>query len=67
MSAEKLETQKGIRNSRNVCQRLKLTGASLPTLNSNATPMMALIPKEVSQILGELSKCAATVTRYQMR
>jgi hypothetical protein len=35
-------------------------------LNSNATPTMALIPNELSQIRGEMSKCATTVTRYQI-
>src|SRR5258708_761780 len=58
MRAEKLETQNGIRNNRNVCQRCDALGASLRTLNSKATPTTAPIPIEVSQIPGEESKCA---------
>jgi hypothetical protein len=67
MSAEKLETQNGIRNSRNVCQGFDDAGVSLRTLNSRATPTMALIPNELSQIPGEVSKCATTVTKYQIK
>ena len=67
MSAEKLETQNGIRKSRNVCHGFDVVGDSVRTLNSNATPTMALIPNELSQILGELSKCATTVTKYHRR
>jgi hypothetical protein len=66
MRAEKLETQNGIRNSRNVCQPFDGVWTSLRMLNSNATPTMALIPNELSQIRGEMSKCATTVTRYQI-
>ena len=67
MRAEKLETQKGIRNNRNVCQRPSDTADSPLMLKSNAIPTIALIPKELSQIRGEASKCATTVTEYQIR
>lgn len=55
ISEEKLETQKGIKNNRNVCQR---SGVPLPaeTLNTSAVPITALIPSELSQIDGEASK-----------
>jgi len=67
MSAEKLETQNGIRKIRKVCQRFGGTDLSLPALKRRATPTTALMPRELSQIRGEGSKCLATVTRYQMR
>jgi len=67
MSAEKLETQNGIRNSRTFCQPLDGVDVSPAMLRRRATPTMALIPKELSQILGDGSKCVATVTRYQKR
>jgi hypothetical protein len=67
MRAEKLETQNGIRKSRNVCHPFDEAGGSLRTLSSKATPTTALIPKELSQIPGEGSKCATTVTTYQIR
>ena len=67
MSAEKLETQNGIRKSRNDCQRLGAVEVSLVTLKRRATPTTALIPKELSHIPGDGSKCATTVTRYQIR
>jgi hypothetical protein len=67
MRAEKLETQNGIRKSRTVCHRSDKAGGSLRTLNSNAMPTTPLIPKELSQIPGEGSKCSTTVTKYQIR
>lgn len=67
MSAAKLETQNGIRNRRYVCQGFVELGDARSTLSSSATPMTALIPRELSQIAGDGSKWAVTVTRYQMR
>ena len=67
ISAEKLETQNGIRKSRNVCQRFDECGASFLMLSSNAIPMTALIPREFTQRPGELSKWTTTVTKYQIR
>ena len=67
MRAEKLETQNGIRKRRNVCHRSDEAGGTLRTLNSNAMPTTALIPRELSQIPGEGSKCNTTVTKYQIR
>jgi hypothetical protein len=67
MSAEKLETQNGIMKSRNVCHQSGEAPDSPRTLNSNATPTIALIPAELSQIAGEASKCATTVTKYQIK
>jgi hypothetical protein len=67
MRAAKLETQNGIRKSRNVCHRSDNAGGALRTLNSNATPTTALIPKELNQIPGEGSKWTTTVTKYQIR
>lgn len=56
-SAEKLETQKDIRNSRAICQRSRVTAApGAETLSSNPTPMTALIPKDVIQSRGAGSK-----------
>ena len=67
MRAEKLETQNGIRNNRNVGHRPSEATDSPLMLNSNAIPTIALIPRELSQIRGEASKCATTVTKYQIR
>jgi hypothetical protein len=53
---EKLDTQKGIANRRNVCQLSLLAELRPPTLRSSATPITALIPRELSQILGDGSK-----------
>lgn len=52
MSEEKLDTQNGIKNKRNVCQR----SAAPLTLSRSAMPMMKLIPSEFSQIEGVESK-----------
>src|SRR5258706_3528607 len=65
--AAKLETQKGIRNRRNACHRLAGLEGSRVTLRSRAMPMTALMPSELSQIAGEGSKWATTVTKYQSR
>ncbi len=63
ISEEKLETQNGIMNRRNVCQR-----SGFPdTLSNKATPMIALMPSELSQMAGDGSKCVATVARYHAR
>ena len=66
--AAKLETQKGMRNSRKTCQR---SSAIVPweddrVLITRATPMMTLRPIEVSQSRGRASKWFATLTTYQM-
>jgi ParB family chromosome partitioning protein len=47
--------------------RRRLVGDSLLTLKCKATPTMALIASELSQSAGEGSKCAITVTTYQIR
>jgi hypothetical protein len=67
MSEEKLDTQNGIRNSRNVCHWLAPPAVGLLTLRSNANPMTALIPRELIQIAGVGSKYMRPMTRYQMR
>lgn len=67
MSAEKLETQNGIMKSRNLCHPFDEAPDSPRTLSSNATPTIPLIPIELSQIAGEASKCATTVTKYQIK
>ncbi len=58
ISAEKLETQNGIRNNRRVCHLSLIATAEIwpPMLRTNATPMKALIPTEFNQMLGEGSK-----------
>jgi len=53
---EKLDTQKGMANRRNVCQRSRLADWSPPTLRMRATPITALIPTEFNQRLGDGSK-----------
>jgi hypothetical protein len=56
-NAEKLETQKGIRKRRKTGQNPKRTPAvPLVVLMYNATPMMPLSPREVSQRRGFGSK-----------
>jgi hypothetical protein len=56
--AEKLETQNGIKNNRNVCQKSNRTLFALAAvvLMNNAKPMIKLNPSEVSQSLSERSK-----------
>jgi len=68
-SAEKLETQNGIRNSRNVCQKSSFTLFALTAvvLMNNANPMIKLNPSEVSQSLNEESKYRTNTTKYQMK
>src|SRR5690242_2850227 len=68
-SAEKLDTQNGIRNNRNVCQKSNLTLFLLATvvLMNNANPIITLNPHEVSQSRGEGSKYRTNTTRYQMK
>ena len=51
-SAEKLDTQNGIRKNRNICQRC----SGRPAFNSSATPTMALSPSDVSHSRGLASK-----------
>jgi hypothetical protein len=66
-SAEKLDTQNGIANSRKVCHLSGLLPLFEETLNVSAMPMTPLIPADVIQILGLGSKYRLTTTRYQMR
>lgn len=56
ISDEKLETQKGMRNSLNVCQWSGGFIPEPPTLSSRAKPITPLIPTEFSQIAGDGSK-----------
>jgi hypothetical protein len=56
MRDEKLDTQKGMANSRNVCQRSRVADLNPPTLRISATPITALMPTEFNQILGDGSK-----------
>ena len=53
---EKLDTQKGMANRRNVCQRSRVADLNPPTLRISATPMTALILTMFNQILGDGSK-----------
>jgi hypothetical protein len=57
-NAEKLDTQNGMRNRRNVCQRSNVTLFSLDAvvLMNKAKPMIRLNPNEVSQSRGFASK-----------
>jgi hypothetical protein len=68
-SAEKLDTQKGIKNNRNVCQKSNFTLFTLAAvvLMNNANPIIKLNPHEVSQSLGAGSKYRASTTLYQMK
>lgn len=52
---EKLDTQNGMRKRRNVCH-LSNGLWPVPTLRTSAVPMTALMPAELSQIMGEGSK-----------
>src|SRR5215813_9066788 len=68
-NAEKLDTQNGIKNNRNVCQKSSFTLFALAAvvLMNNAKPMIKLKPREVSQSLGEESKYRTNTTQYQMK
>lgn len=57
-SAEKLDTQNGIRKSRNTCQRSSfvLPFADDVMLITSAIPMIALSPSDVNQMRGFASK-----------
>jgi hypothetical protein len=57
------------RNDKGVFTQARPNGdeVSLATLKRRAMPTTALIPKELSQILGDGSKCVARVTKYQIR
>jgi hypothetical protein len=68
-SAEKLDTQNGIKNSRNVCQKSSFTLFALAAvvLMNNANPMIKLNPHDVSQSRGEGSKYRTSTTQYQMK
>jgi len=68
-NAEKLDTQNGIKNSRNVCQKSNFTLFALAAvvLINNANPMIKLNPSEVSQSRSEESKYRTNTTQYQMK
>src|SRR4051812_44638436 len=68
-SAAKLDTQKGIRNNRNVCQNPSLTSPSpdAVVLITSATPIITLSPSDVSHSLGLGEKYRASTTQYQMK
>jgi hypothetical protein len=68
-SAEKLDTQNGIKNNRNVCQKSSFTlfGLAAVVLMNNANPIIKLNPHEVSQSRGEESKYRSSTTRYQIK
>ena len=56
MRDEKLETQKGIRKRRNVCQPAFPVWPGLETLKTRAAPMTMLMPMKLIQMRGEGSK-----------
>jgi len=68
-NAEKLETQKGIRNRRKVGQNPSVTWLLTPArvLRTNATPMIRLRPNEVSQSRRLGSKYRIKTTQYQIK
>jgi len=68
-NAEKLDTQNGIRNNRNVCQKSNFTLFALAAvvLMNNANPIIKLNPNEVNQSLTEESKYRTNITKYQMK
>jgi hypothetical protein len=68
-NAEKLDTQNGITNNRNVCQKSNFTLFLLAAvvLMNNANPMIKLNPSDVSQSLSEESKYRTNTTQYQMK
>jgi hypothetical protein len=68
-NAEKLDTQNGIKNSRNVCQKSSLTLLALAAvvLMNNANPMIKLNPSDVSQSRGDGSKYRTSTTLYQIK
>ena len=68
-NAEKLDTQNGIKNNRNVCQKSSFTLFALAAvvLMNNANPMIKLNPHDVSHNLGAGSKYRASTTLYQMK
>jgi len=65
---EKLETQNGIRNNLMTCQGMSSTEL-FPEVefSSNAVPTKALIPREVSHILGVESKLNPVITENQIK
>src|SRR3954452_4585834 len=65
-SAEKLETQKGMRKRRKVVQ-LQSRAAECQVLSSKATPTIDEMPTEVSQRAGLGSKYHVAKKRYQRR
>jgi len=66
-SAEKLETQKGIKKSLNFCQKPSLTSPVAVVLKYNANPIITLNPSEVSHSLTLESKYRTSTTQYQMK
>lgn len=66
-SAEKLETQKGMRNKRNSPHPFSREAPmAARVLNHSAQPMMPLSPQEVSQSVGLGSKNRTSTLRYQI-
>lgn len=67
-SAEKLETQKGIRKRRKTCHPSRRVVPLLEclVLKTSAQPIMRLSPNEVSHRRGRASKWLATFTTYQI-
>jgi hypothetical protein len=68
-NAEKLDTQNGIKNNRDVCQKSSFTlfALAVVVLMYNANPIIKLNPHEVSQSLSEESKYRTNTTQYQMK
>ena len=68
-SAEKLDTQNGIRNNRITCQRSSVTRfvPAFAVLMYNANPMIVLNPSDVSHSRALASKYLTTTTTYQMK
>lgn len=56
ISAEKLDTAKGIQNRRKVCQGFTQGDWPAPTLSISAIPITTLIPNALTQIFGLGSK-----------
>ena len=66
-SAEKLETQKGIINSRPVAQNPSRPAPPDRVLMRSAIPTIAETPREVNQMARLESKYRAAKKRYQSR
>jgi hypothetical protein len=68
-SAEKLETQNGIRNNRITCHRSSFNWffPAFAVLTNSANPMIALSPSEVSHRRALASKYRTSTTTYQIK